>query len=211
MELDLISLKGSVGSSSRFWGVFGFSMTLGNSLLWQCQTRLFLYLSKRLSAQLHIATSALVTLGISAGASPFKSCSALQAKASQAEPECASLGSLSLHSGQHRGARVAYGLKIQLSLYFALYIRTLPSSLRFLRPSLVPPVKELPNAWKLCLLHDSRPVSVQAPILKLSISSFYLLCLVFGPTFPGSLACHLGGLGSSAVSQSLLYKSCSIS
>ena len=36
MELALISMKGSAGSSSRFWGVFGLSMALGKSLLWQC-------------------------------------------------------------------------------------------------------------------------------------------------------------------------------
>ena len=30
MELDLISLKGSTVSSSGFWGVYGFSMSLGS-------------------------------------------------------------------------------------------------------------------------------------------------------------------------------------
>ena len=30
MELDLLSLKGSAVSSSRFWSVFGFSMLLGS-------------------------------------------------------------------------------------------------------------------------------------------------------------------------------------
>ena len=32
MELDLVSLKGSAVSSSRFWGVYEFSMSLGNPL-----------------------------------------------------------------------------------------------------------------------------------------------------------------------------------
>ena len=30
MELDLVSLKGSAVSNSRFWGVYEFSMSLGN-------------------------------------------------------------------------------------------------------------------------------------------------------------------------------------
>ena len=30
MEVDLISLKGSAVFSSRFWGVYGFSMSLGS-------------------------------------------------------------------------------------------------------------------------------------------------------------------------------------
>ena len=30
MELDLVSLKGSAVSSRRFWGVYGFSMSLGS-------------------------------------------------------------------------------------------------------------------------------------------------------------------------------------
>ena len=30
MELDLLSLKGSAVSSSRFWSVYGFSMPLGS-------------------------------------------------------------------------------------------------------------------------------------------------------------------------------------
>jgi len=30
MELDLLSLKGSAVSSSRFWSIYGFSMPLGS-------------------------------------------------------------------------------------------------------------------------------------------------------------------------------------
>jgi len=69
MELDLLSLKGSAVSSSRFWSVFGFSMLLGSRSGF-CGVRCVYFRSSQSDSQRNCsAASPLLVPGIIAGAS----------------------------------------------------------------------------------------------------------------------------------------------
>ena len=81
MELDLISLKVSAVSSSRFWVVYGFSLSWEVLVLAVLDMSISIATIKvALSAYLSLLPAPLLVPGIFAGSSVPQSFSALQAK-----------------------------------------------------------------------------------------------------------------------------------
>ena len=78
LELDLASLKGSAVSSRRFWGVYGFSMSLGSPSGFGSVRRIYFHSCVKMALS---AASPLLVPGIFVGASVPWLHPALQAKA----------------------------------------------------------------------------------------------------------------------------------
>ena len=78
IELDLVSLKGSAVSSRRFWGVYGFSMSLGSPSGFGSVRHVYVHSCIDVALS---ATSPLLVPGIFASASVPQFFPTLQAKA----------------------------------------------------------------------------------------------------------------------------------
>ena len=143
-----------------------------------------------------LCTSGLVCLSVSTlgqPSAPHGLCALLLAPWTHVMCRGASVNFLALWVCRLVRARVCellMGWEMQLLWILPSRSPTLPSSLRFCSSPLVQPVRALPIAWKLFLLHDSLP-SWGHKLPSWSSPSLPFLCFCsLSYLIPGKLACH---------------------